>query len=83
MKRPGEPYRTDEGHYIVDAYFSAGIDAPADAERTLRVRPGVVETGLFLGFSAEIIVGHDPAGADELEESRPPEARPTTRRAPP
>ena len=57
MKRVGEPFRTDEGHYIVDAYFSAGIGAPAHIERTLRARPGVVETGLFLGFSAEVIVG--------------------------
>lgn len=59
MKRPGEPYRTDEGHYIVDAHFSVGIDAPAQVERTLCCRPGVVETGLFLGFSADVIVGDD------------------------
>jgi ribose 5-phosphate isomerase A len=65
MKRQGEPYETDEGHYIVDAYFSAGIDDPAHAERTLRARPGVVETGLFLGFDAEIIVGHSQARSKE------------------
>lgn len=59
MKRPDEPYTTDEGHYIVDAYFTAGIDAPAQVERALRVRPGVVETGLFIGFRAEVIVGED------------------------
>lgn len=59
MKRAEEPYRTDEGHYIVDAYFPAGIDAPAQVDRALRARPGVVETGIFLGCRAEVIVGED------------------------
>jgi ribose 5-phosphate isomerase A len=53
----GAPYRTDEGHYILDARFPGGIAAPERVERTLRARPGVVETGLFLGYSAEVIVG--------------------------
>jgi ribose 5-phosphate isomerase A len=53
----GEPYRTDGGHYILDARFPNGIRAPQHVEATLCGRPGVVETGLFLGFSPEIIVG--------------------------
>lgn len=53
----GAAYRTDEGHNIVDAYFPAGIAAPAHIEGVLRARPGVVETGLFVGYSPEIIVG--------------------------
>ena len=57
----GAPYHTDEGHYIVDAHFPAGIAAPARVERALRARPGVVETGLFLGYGAKVIVG-DPDG---------------------
>jgi ribose 5-phosphate isomerase A len=59
MKRAEEPYRTDEGHYIVDAYFSGGIDDPRQVERAVRARPGVVETGLFFGFRADVIVGED------------------------
>lgn len=62
MTSSGAPYRTEEGHYILDAYFPAGIAAPARVERTLRARPGVVETGLFLGYGAEVIVG-DADGA--------------------
>jgi ribose 5-phosphate isomerase A len=58
----GAPYRTDEGHYIVDACFPAGIAAPARVEQTLRARPGVVETGLFLGYKAEVIVGRVAGG---------------------
>lgn len=59
----GAPYRTDEGHYIVDAHFPAGIAAPARVEQTLGARPGVVETGLFLGYNAEVIVGRVAGGA--------------------
>jgi ribose 5-phosphate isomerase A len=53
----GRPYATDEGLYILDCRFPAGIARPAAVEGTLKARPGVVETGLFLGFSPEVIVG--------------------------
>jgi ribose 5-phosphate isomerase len=55
-------YLTDEGHHIVDARFPAGIAAQARVERTIRARPGVVETGLFVGYTPEVIVG-DTDGA--------------------
>jgi ribose 5-phosphate isomerase A len=53
----GVPYRTDEGHYIVDCKFPGGIDDPHAVDSTIRSWPGVVETGLFLGMSPEVIVG--------------------------
>lgn len=55
------PYITDEGHYIIDARFPDGIDDPDELARTMRSRPGVVESGLFLGFRPEIIIGRAPA----------------------
>lgn len=54
------PYVTDEGHYIIDARFPHGIDDPDDLARAMRSRPGVVETGLFLGFHPEVIIGRAP-----------------------
>ncbi|HEU4643845.1 MAG TPA: ribose 5-phosphate isomerase A [Gemmatimonadaceae bacterium] len=51
------PFVTDEGHYIIDARFPDGIGHPAALAEALRHRPGVVETGLFLGFSPELIIG--------------------------
>lgn len=51
------PYRTDEGHYLIDARFTDGIPDPGLVVRALRSRPGVVETGLFLNLSPEVIVG--------------------------
>jgi len=53
----GSPYATDEGHLILDCRFPGGIPDARAVERVLKARPGVVETGLFLGFSPEVIVG--------------------------
>jgi len=51
------PYVTDEGHYLIDARFPSGIDDPDRVAVALRARPGVVDTGLFLGFAPHVIVG--------------------------
>jgi ribose 5-phosphate isomerase A len=53
----GAPYTTDEGHLILDCRFPDGIGDAAAVERALKSRAGVVETGLFLGLSPEVIVG--------------------------
>jgi ribose 5-phosphate isomerase A len=54
-----EPFVTDEGHYVLDCRFD-GIDDPADLDRRIRSRAGVIETGLFVGSATEVVV----AGAD-------------------
>ena len=49
-------YVTDEGHYILDCAF--GTTRPAAIlERELNNVVGVVEHGLFLGMTSEVIVG--------------------------
>ena len=57
--RPGDaaPYQTDDGHYIIDARFGGGIDDPRSLADALAARTGVVEHGLFLGMTPEIVVG--------------------------
>jgi ribose 5-phosphate isomerase A len=50
------PYVTDEGNYILDCRFD-GIPDPAEVERRLLLRPGVVGTGLFLGMTEQVLVG--------------------------
>lgn len=55
------PFVTDEGHYIIDARFPHGLDDPEGLARAMRNRPGVVETGLFLGFRPEVIIGRAAA----------------------
>ncbi|MEJ2237043.1 MAG: ribose 5-phosphate isomerase A [Gemmatimonadales bacterium] len=53
----GAPCRTDEGHYILDCKFENGIEDPYSLQQALVIRPGIVETGLFLDMKPEVIVG--------------------------
>ena len=52
----GEPYRTDNGNVIIDCQFPQGIAIPAELERALARRAGVVESGLFLGLASEAMI---------------------------
>lgn len=53
--KDGGLYRTDNGNPIIDAKWPQ-IDDPAGLERTLRLYPGVVECGLFLGLCDAVIL---------------------------
>lgn len=55
-RNDGTPVPTDNGNYILDCRWDGGIPAPADLERTLRARPGILETGLFIGMADEAFV---------------------------
>jgi ribose 5-phosphate isomerase A len=55
--RDGQPVLTDGGHVLLDCRFASGIENARLVERVLRARPGVVETGLFLGMQPQVIVG--------------------------
>lgn len=61
----GAPFVTDGGHYILDVEFPGGIQDPEKVDAGLRARPGVVETGLFLGMAGTVVVGA-PAGPRTL-----------------
>jgi len=52
----GAPYVTDGGNTILDADFGP-IDDAAGLEFRLRALVGVIETGLFVGRAAEVLVG--------------------------
>lgn len=62
----GKPYRTDGGHYIIDASFGRIQDAERLASG-LKDIPGVVQHGLFIGLAKAAIV----ADADGVEVIRP------------
>jgi ribose 5-phosphate isomerase A len=61
----GDPYLTDEGHYIIHCSFDEGILDPHALARRLRSRAGIVEHGMFLGMASEIVVG-SPSGIEAL-----------------
>lgn len=60
----GVPFRTDEGHLVVDASFDR-IEDPDALAGALSTIPGVVEHGLFLGLATGAIVASE-AGIVEL-----------------
>ena len=57
----GKPFVTDSGNYILDCAFGS-IEDPEDLDEALKLIPGVVENGMFLGIADLAIV----AGADGI-----------------
>ncbi len=57
----GDAFLTDGGNYIIDCDFGA-IEDPAELARSLESRAGIMEHGLFLGLTDELII----AGADGM-----------------
>jgi ribose 5-phosphate isomerase A len=61
-----EPYRTDEGHYILDCALHPRADVDALAHE-LEHLPGVVEHGLFIGMAERALLGRPDGGVDVLD----------------
>jgi ribose 5-phosphate isomerase A len=68
----GSPYRTDGGHLIYDCSFEGGISDPEKLERRLHTRPGIIESGLFLGMADHVVIAR-PEGIQVLD--RPNEVK--------
>ena len=64
--RDGAPYQTDQGNFILDCAFGP-IASPAGLATKLEARAGLVEHGLFIGLTSELIV----AGPRGVEHRRP------------
>jgi ribose 5-phosphate isomerase A len=60
----GEPYVTDEGHYILDCALPADV-SPDELAPQLEHLPGVVEHGLFIRMAEQALLGH-PDGTAEV-----------------
>jgi ribose 5-phosphate isomerase A len=52
----GQPYLTDNGNWLVRCWFPDGIHDAHALNQQLNERPGVVEHGLFLNMTSEVIV---------------------------
>jgi ribose 5-phosphate isomerase A len=55
----GKPFLTDGGNLILDCHFGR-IDQPEELDEALKLIPGVVENGLFIGIADLAVI----AGAD-------------------
>jgi ribose 5-phosphate isomerase A len=62
----GQPYVTDEGHFILDCELDAGSE-PDMLDSALKRVTGVVEHGLFLGMANRALLGRPEGGVEVLE----------------
>ena len=58
LKESGERYTTESGNYIVDVRFDQ-VYSLEDLEYDTKKIPGVIETGLFLGYADRILLHND------------------------
>jgi ribose 5-phosphate isomerase A len=54
--RKDGPVITDNGQFVMDARFKAGVDL-RKVDQVLHRTPGVVETGLFFDMATKVLVG--------------------------
>lgn len=62
----GKAFKTDNQMAILDCLFPQGIGDKREVERDINLIPGVLENGLFLGMTHEVLVG-TPDGVLRLE----------------
>jgi len=60
------PVVTDQGLWLLDAYFPDGVTDPEALNRTLCRRPGVLDHGLFLNEATDLFVGHPEGTVDRI-----------------
>ena len=68
QKKAG-PIVTDQGNLILDLTFSNGIDQPELLESQINNIPGVLENGLFVNLTDQVLVGkveNDEVGVESL-----------------
>lgn len=61
--REGKPFISDNGNYILDCASGGKIERPFELHRALKLLPGVIEVGLFVGMANLAVV----SGAGGIE----------------
>ncbi|MFM7267293.1 MAG: ribose-5-phosphate isomerase RpiA [Cyanobium sp.] len=61
--RKAGPVVTDQGNLVLDVRFAEGISDPAGLEMELNNLPGVLENGLFVNLTDQVLVGEIVNGA--------------------
>jgi ribose 5-phosphate isomerase A len=55
--RKAGPVVTDQGNLVLDARFAGGIQDPVALEQQINNIPGVLENGLFVNITDQVLVG--------------------------
>jgi ribose 5-phosphate isomerase A len=56
VKKAG-PVVTDQGNLVLDVKFAGGITDPVGLEKAINNLPGVLENGLFVNITDQVLVG--------------------------
>ncbi len=60
------PVVTDQGNLVLDVRFQNGIEDPRNLEREINNIPGVLENGLFVNITDEVLVGEINDGVSSV-----------------
>ena len=67
VKKAG-PVVTDQGNLVLDVKFAGGIGDPAALEAAINNIPGVLENGLFVNLTDQVLVGEIVAGEPRVRD---------------
>ncbi|MCP9771149.1 ribose-5-phosphate isomerase RpiA [Synechococcus sp. Tobar12-5m-g] len=62
------PVVTDQGNLVLDLRFANGIEDPASLEAQINNLPGVLENGLFVGLTDQVLVGEIVDGEPQVRD---------------
>jgi ribose 5-phosphate isomerase A len=66
--RKAGPVVTDQGNLVLDVTFAGGISHPAQLEKEINNLPGVLENGLFVNLTDQVLVGEIVDGVAAVRE---------------
>jgi ribose 5-phosphate isomerase A len=67
-QRKAGPVVTDQGNLVLDVKFAGGIADPVGLEREINNLPGVLENGLFVNITDQVLVGEIQDGAASVRD---------------
>jgi len=69
--RKAGPVVTDQGNLVLDVTFAGGIQDPLALEKDINNLPGVLENGLFVNLTDQVLVGEIADGVVSVRELTP------------
>ncbi|MFN6340084.1 MAG: ribose-5-phosphate isomerase RpiA [Cyanobacteriota bacterium] len=66
--RKAGPVVTDQGNLVLDVKFNGGIPDPTSLEKEINNLPGVLENGLFVNLTDQVLVGEIVEGVAAVRE---------------
>ncbi|MEB3319215.1 MAG: ribose-5-phosphate isomerase RpiA [Cyanobacteriota bacterium] len=69
--RKAGPVVTDQGNLVLDVTFTGGIEDPLALEKAINNLPGVLENGLFVNLTDQVLVGEIEDGVVSVRELTP------------